>query len=133
MVAEALLTIGYARMKELRFRKSAIKAEVEKIKNERLKRQPEVIKKVYKAFKPNTHYTTKQVNDLLKPIFKKHNIPHNANGTAQDIFTYFDGECFTGTARARRYELIDANLASEIFCKIRFYMPSQKCFTPKLT
>lgn len=105
LYVEAYPYIKLRRIKQLEFTDSKVKAELDRVQRDKQLLQPEARKAVYRAFKPNTNYTTKEVNDLLMPIFRKYKVPHNANGTAKDILVYFYGDFKTGTARAGRYEL----------------------------
>ena len=102
---EALSTIGYARMSELRFSESAIKAELEKARQIKKMTSPKVIKEVYRCLKPNKIYLASEINEHLKRIFDKHNIPYDGRGVGKSISLYFEAEAGRGTGGKRIYKL----------------------------
>ncbi|MCD7969140.1 MAG: hypothetical protein LUF87_02160 [Alistipes sp.] len=103
---EAMPYLKLAKIKDLEFKDSAVKTELKKAKRLSQLRNKPVIKDVYKAFNPNTTYTTADVQKYLEPILNKYKISYDRRGTAGDILLYFYGHFKRGTAGAGKWVLL---------------------------
>ena len=64
-------------------------AELKKVVNDGKKATPRMKYLVHCQFKTNTWYSTKDINDFFKPLYKKYNIEPDGRGVAYDILLYF--------------------------------------------
>jgi len=90
-IIEAFEIIGYQRIRQLKFVKSDIKAEVMAVKREKGLAAEKVEEDVYSIFEVGEIYTNKFIKDELQKIFDKHNVI-GRNAKTKDILKYFEIE-----------------------------------------
>jgi len=97
---EAFKTIGFQKVKKLKFLDSAIKTEVKEHKLKEKLTEEKVTNDVYSVFKVGEKYTVAFINSQLREIFTKHNISLGRRIQAPDIQHYFKAiEYRTSTER----------------------------------
>lgn len=86
---EAFAVISYRRIKQLEFKDSAIKKEIEQAKFETSAKSDKVVQAVYKIFNPDTRYKTAFIKQALAPIFDANSMTYDKRRVAQYIEIYF--------------------------------------------
>ena len=109
LYVDAFAILGFSKVKELEFKDSDVKKELERIKRNTMLNKPIVIQAVYKVFKPNNIYSTLFINEQLMSIFDRYKIEYNHNGTSQDILFYFEGK-FKRTTGGKRQWILNERL-----------------------
>ncbi len=89
LMVEAINVIGYARMKALRFRDSALEAEIARVKSENKAQSDKVKLAIYKTFKENTWYPAAYINENIHRIFTDNGAECNRQGLGGHLALYF--------------------------------------------
>jgi hypothetical protein len=90
IICDGIAELGYDKMAELDCKTKTIKDAIEQSKLNKQLLSTGIIRAVYKEFRENTLYTTKEINEKLMNIYNRFGVPYKGSGCGSRIEHYFN-------------------------------------------